>query len=547
MRKAYASIFVRLYGGLLACILIVAGGAWFSLDQVNDWRAERYRERMATGIFRLIALGVARQEESERKAWLDNLSRIMEVPFSIVPADKEYFSVREWEKLARGRAIVRLYEAQNYADIYSRIPGRRELYVKTRMMRVSEQQAKVMALLFVEELASVPLEKRAQKLKELRPFFGFPVRDVAADKVALDREQRQRLERNEVVLVLKEGNSPASSSIRIVAPLPEKGRALELGPMYLFDWMPVQLTLLAAIAALLMITLAAYLLIHPLEKRIKSLEQTVRKVRAGDLGARTAVEGRDEIGQLAGAFNNMAEHIQRLISSQREMVRAVSHELRTPVARLRFGMEMLADTDDSGSRQDQLKGLDEDIEQLNQLIDEILTYAKLEEGTPQLDLAQFDLVALLQRVKNETEALGTPIRISITLSDRRPVMAEGELRYVHRVLQNLVGNAIRYARSEVFLSCGTESGRVFVCVDDDGPGIPEADRERIFKPFARLDDSRTRASGGYGLGLSIVQRIAFWHEGKVQVGASKALGGARFVFSWPRHLTRATRPELTKQ
>jgi two-component system sensor histidine kinase RstB len=94
------------------------------------------------------------------------------------------------------------------------------------------------------------------------------------------------------------------------------------------------------------ITIAAYFLIHPLERKLNKMELAVRRIRGGDLSARAQVQGSDEISQLAHAFNGMAEHLQRLIDSQREMTRAVSHELRTPVARLRFGIEMLADTDE---------------------------------------------------------------------------------------------------------------------------------------------------------------------------------------------------------
>lgn len=537
-RQAFASIFIRFYGGLLICIFAVATLTWFGLQQVNEWRAERYRERMATGVFRLIALGAARHEGSQRDEWLEQLGHLMDAHFSVVPADKEHFSRSEMDHLEHGRAVVRLDEVQNLADIYARIPGAQARYVKTRMIRVSEQQAKGMAVLFLDEMKAYPVDQQEAHLKELRPFFGFPVKISHIDELGVDNEQRARLVRKEIVLVLKEGNSPNSSSVRILAPMGQAGDILELGPMYLFTWMPAQITVIAAILALLTITFGAYVLIHPLERRIKRMEQAVRLIRAGELSARANVEGRDEIGQLASAFNGMAEHIQRLISSQREMVRAVSHELRTPVARVRFGMEMLADTESAQDRQEQLKAIDADVEELNQLIDEILTYARLEEAAPRLKVTHFDLPALLERVRTETEALKTGLVIRVQ-SEIAELPASGELRYIHRVIQNLAGNATRYARKCVLLSCGQSENSVWIAVEDDGPGIPVVDRERIFQPFARLDDSRTRASGGHGLGLSIVQRIAFWHEGNVLVDSSPVLGGARFVMTWPKRLSES--------
>lgn len=537
-----SSIFIRIYGGILLVIMAVALCAYFFVERVNDQRAVAYREGMATGVFRLIALGASRKEGDVRLTWLAEAGKLMDSPLAIVPPDREQFNDDELERLTQGRAIVRLYSEQNYADIYARIPGARELYIKTRMVKVSEQQAKAMAVFFLEELEQYP-GREERRVKDLQRFFSFPLNLLPVDKVGLDRDQQARIRRNEIVLVLKEGAGTRNSSVRIVAPLPDGERVLVMGPMYLFDWMPVQLVIMVALAALGMITIAAYFIIHPLERKLNKMELAVRRIRGGDLSARAQVQGSDEVSQLAHAFNGMAEHIQRLIDSQREMTRAVSHELRTPVARLRFGMEMLADTEDIDQRHEQLLQLDQDVEQLNQLIDEILTYAKLEQGTPSLKFETFDMAGLLERVRQETQALNTGHEIEVS-PEGIDVRIEAEQRYLHRVVQNLVGNAVRYARSRVRLSGGIEGNWAWVCVEDDGPGIPEKDRARIFEPFARLDDSRTRSSGGYGLGLSIVQRIAFWHGGSIQVSESPELKGARFVFRWPvRQALRNARPD----
>jgi two-component system sensor histidine kinase RstB len=537
-----SSIFIRIYGGLLLVITAVALCTYFFVQEVNDQRAITYREGMATGVFRLIALGASRKEGEARLSWLAEAGKLMDSPLAVVPPDREQFNDDELEQLGQGKAIVRLYEEKNYADIYSRIPGASELYIKTRMVKVSEQQAKAMAVFFLEELEQYP-GREDRRVKDLQRYFSFPLNILPIAKVGLDRDQQMRVRRNEVVLVLKEGAGTRNSSVRIVAPLPDRERVLVLGPMYLFDWMPVQLVIMAALAALGIITIAAYFIIHPLERKLNKMELAVRRIRGGDLSARAQVQGSDEVSQLAHAFNGMAEHLQRLMDSQREMTRAVSHELRTPVARLRFGMEMLADTDDLEQRHEQLLLLDQDVEQLNQLIDEILTYAKLEQGTPSLKFETFDLGGLLERIRLETQALNTGHRIDVDTTGV-DVRIEAEHRYLHRVVQNLAGNAVRYARSQVRLSGGVTGNWAWVCVEDDGPGIPEKDRTRIFEPFSRLDDSRTRASGGYGLGLSIVQRIAFWHGGSVEVGQSPDLAGARFIFRWPvRQALRNARPD----
>jgi two-component system sensor histidine kinase RstB len=142
------------------------------------------------------------------------------------------------------------------------------------------------------------------------------------------------------------------------------------------------------------------------------------------------------------------------------------------------------------------------------------------------------LAELLQQVAKETKALKSKVNITLRLPPEGTI-AEAERRYLHRVLQNLAGNATRYANSEICLSAGIYDSCVYISVEDDGEGIAEKDRERVFQPFTRLDDSRTRASGGYGLGLSIVSRIAFWFGGNIKVEQSPTLGGAKFMMTWP--------------
>jgi two-component system sensor histidine kinase RstB len=527
-----SSIFVRIYGGLLLVISMVALCTYLLIQVVNDYRAAEYREAMATGFFRLVAVGVERQPVGAlRDAWLEEASTLMDAKIVLVNAKAAEFDSTELTTLQEGHAVVRLNLQQNYADIFSQVSAKEALYLKARMSKVSEQQAKAMAIFLLDDLEHYQGQE-PERLKQLQAYFPFPLQIMPLDKSGLEPDQRARIKRKEVVLALKEGGAARNSSVRIIAPSKISGQVLVMGPMFLFDWMPVQLLLIISALSLLVITSAAYFIIHPLEKKIKNVEGAARRIGGGDLGARAEVFGRDEVSQLAHAFNSMAEHIQRLIDSQRELTRAVSHELRTPVARIRFGMEMMADTDDVDSRFEQLGQLDGDITELNKLIDEILTYAKLEQGIPVLDFEMVDLGQLLQKVAKETTALGVKPKITVALPPE-VALAEAEHRYLHRVLQNLAGNAARYARSEIRLSAGIYDNCAYIAVEDDGAGIPEKDRERVFQPFTRLDDSRTRASGGYGLGLSIVSRIAFWFGGQIKVEESPILGGAKFIMTWP--------------
>lgn len=524
------SIFLRIYAGLVLVCALVGVFAYVLVQSINAQRAQNYREEMASGAFYLITQGVVRQPNAvSRQNWLNDASVLLNTPLSLVSLDSIELSRYERDQLTDQNAVVRYQPEKEYGDVYAKIPNE-DLLLYARIDRLGEQQIKAMAVFLLDDLVNYPA-RESQRLAQLKQKFSFDIKIKPLSSLDLDLDQMRRIHRNDVVLVFSDSATATGSSIQIISPV-SGNEVLVMGPIPLFNWLPFRLFASVTLLSLFLISLGVYTLIFPLERKLRQVQVGVRQVRAGDLSTRVPVSGRDEVAHLASMFNNMTEHIQRLIEAQRELTRAVSHELRTPVARIRFGVDMLADTDDEASRWDQQALIDQDIESLNSLIDEILTYAKLEEGTPSLNLEMIVLADIVEQVATETSALGKPITVEKSLPDPS-VQAIAERRYLHRVVQNLAGNAMRYAESRIRISAGVADGLAFVCVEDDGAGIAEKDREKIFVAFARLDDSRTRASGGYGLGLSIVSRIAFWFGGRMQVDQSPELGGARFIMRWP--------------
>ncbi|WP_028294802.1 ATP-binding protein [Oceanobacter kriegii] len=312
------------------------------------------------------------------------------------------------------------------------------------------------------------------------------------------------------------------------------GRYIGLTPE--LGYWRLQATLVILLFAALLLGVVMYQLVNQLEGGLKNLDQVTGRLAQGHLSARVSVAGHDAVSGLGCSINKMADHIQRLIGIQREMLRAVSHELRTPVARLRFGLQIMEDDASDPVLGKQLRGMDDDLQELDQLIDEILTYARLEEGGPLLEFQLVDVQDIAWQVVDETNP-SARVNVLFIESGARDTRGEVEPRYIHRAIQNLVGNACRYASSEVNVLCSFTEDTCRVDVEDDGPGIPEDQWGSVFEAFARLDDSRTRSSGGYGLGLSIVRRITYWHGGRAIVGRSDSLGGARFSLVWPRRHT----------
>lgn len=529
------NFFVRIYAGLMLAVVVVGLLSYGGVHLFNKHRSVEYREKMARGTFYLAALSLERQGSDEKKeARLHFLSRLLGADIALIAPEDVPFSGAKRRYLDQGRVLVQVRPEGGMADIYYHLPETK-VYLRTAMDKVSEQQARATALLLLEELQHFLSHQWEEELKRIQQQFGYALSLEYSGDLSLDPEQRQRLLQREVVLALDEGGRRDKSTVMVYA-LAGGGKVLVLGPLSLFSWMPFPLLVAVVLWGLITMGLAAYVLARPLQLRLAELDNVVRRVGSGDLEARVQNLKQDGLSQLGNTINGMTEHIQRLIQSQQEMVRAVSHELRTPVARLRFGIDMLAETEDKSQRLVQLEELDADIEQLNQLIDEILTFARLEQGSPALRLDTVVVKELLLQLLHQLAPReGEPSLVDATqwqqLTPKQWRVWVDE-KYLARLLQNLIMNALRYAKSRVVVTYESQRGDAVFYIDDDGPGIPAAVREKIFEPFARLDQSRHRSSGGYGLGLSIVKRIVQWHSGSVVITDSP-LGGARFVVRLP--------------
>ena len=529
------SVFLRIYAGLVCLVALVAILAYIIVQIINYQRAQDYREQMADGVAHVISEVLARQPtQQSQEDWLADVSRVLELQLEFVPRTDLDLSRTERRRLSDGRSIVRYDPTQIVGDIYTQVDGQPNVYLHIKVDKLSEVQIKMIPILVLEDLTYYPGAEQ-QRLEELQPYFSYPIAFEKLSDLNLDMDQisRLRTDKTQTILLYRDSATMQGTTISAVSAYTNvPNRVLVLGPVPIFNWLPFKVFAGVVLFSLFLLIMGVYFLILPLERKIGKVRQALNRVRKGDLRTRVSIEGNDEMANLGLSFNMMTEHIQRLIEAQQELTRAVSHELRTPVARVRFGMEMLTDTDDYEARISQMEMIDKDIEELNKLIDEIMTYAKLEQGTPSLSFEQIVLKNLLQQVVDESEIIKKDKTITTDLP-AVDVEVEAEYRYLHRVVQNFVGNALRYSDSMIRVCGGVENNYAYVCVEDDGQGIAEKDREKVFEAFARLDDSRTRASGGYGLGLSIVSRIAYWFGGKVEVDQSPTLGGARFTMTWP--------------
>ena len=269
------------------------------------------------------------------------------------------------------------------------------------------------------------------------------------------------------------------------------------------------------LALVVAVGIGAHPLARRITRRVERLQVAVEGLGAGDLSSRVAVEGRDEVAHLADSFNRAAARIESLIGAQRSMLANASHELRSPLARLRVAVELLAERADAGLGAE----LRRDIAELDALVDEILLFSRIEasEGLPRRE--PLELLAL---VAEEAARAGASV-------DGEPLTVHGDAVWLRRLVRNLLENARRHAggapvRAELQR---VDSQRVRLVVEDDGPGIPAEERERVFEPFYRRAGRREGEGGGVGLGLALVRQIARRHGGEVRCLAA-ASGGSRF-------------------
>ena len=291
------------------------------------------------------------------------------------------------------------------------------------------------------------------------------------------------------------------------------GRPQRLGRGHGARWLWSVLLLAVAVA------IGAYPLAKRITRRLRRLQHNVELLGAGDFGARVEVEGRDEVASLAQSFNHAAQKIEELVNSQRSMLASASHELRSPLARIRVAIELLG----TQPRSDLADRITEDVAELDGLIDELLLASRLEAG---------DLDASSTRVDMLAVAAEECTRVGASFSGE-PQFVEADPKLMHRLLRNLLQNAVRHGGgTDIEVEIGrADEETVLIRVSDRGPGIAEHERERIFDAFYRPRGMR-ESGEGVGLGLALVRQIAERYDGTVRY-LPRTGGGSRFELRLP--------------
>mgnify|MGYP000372924986 CR=1 FL=1 len=372
--------------------------------------------------------------------------------------------------------------------------------------------AELTGALLPEQSAPRPDQQRAIEALQRKLRFDIALYESDGDMIAMAGKAPPRFNLERARTGWRRGPGGPNFTLQLPDGRWLVARQVRERPNPIF-WIAAALGMVAIAVAV-----AAFPVVRGLGRRLERLRAGVDRLAGGDLAARVKVEGRDEVAALAESFNRSAQRIEELVTAHRLLLANASHELRTPLARITVAAALLGQNADPKTR-DSLK---QDVAELDQLIEQILLASRLE-AVPTLEQREpVDLLALAAEEAShyDLEVTGQPVTVS------------GDRTLLRRLVRNLVENARRYGGAgPISVSATHEGGRAVLNVSDHGPGVPEAERQRIFEPFYRLAGG-TETGRGSGLGLALVLDIARRHGGDAVCLAAEG-GGSKFRVDLP--------------
>ncbi|WP_282362777.1 ATP-binding protein [Pseudomonas sp. PS01297] len=428
------------------------------------------------------------------------------------------------------KILIRLYLVTivTFAGAIYLVPEMIVAVFHDRFMNYNVDMSRGMQALLVKQFDQVPAQQWPELAQALDSQFAplrinlLPITDPQ-----FSTAEQHQLHQGQGVLRIGEWGWRT----RVVSPLNGE-QAIELVmPPDPFDLNVLYWSINVLIGAALLAGLLLWL--RPHWRDLERLKRTAARIGQGQLSERTQISPRSNIYSLASAFDTMAQDIENLLNQQRDLLNAVSHELRTPLTRLDFGLALALCDDLPPASRERLQVLVGHIRELDELVLELLSFSRLQNPALvperiEVSLAEF-IDSILGSFDEELEAPEIVLDVMLHGTEERFAL---DPRLTARALQNLLRNAMRYCDRRIQVGVSLNSKGCSLWVDDDGIGIPEQERERIFEPFYRLDRSRDRATGGFGLGLAISRRALEAQGGTLNVEQSP-LGGARFKLWLP--------------
>ncbi|HVV28324.1 MAG TPA: ATP-binding protein [Rhizomicrobium sp.] len=412
-------------------------------------------------------------------------------------------------------------QQQSTTAIYDRVLDRAAA-VATTLAAIPPSQRHVVVTSMssrVWKFTELPVPDRPLQMNDEEAALARRLTEMLPDKTPHQRVTSVQTSNSTDELasnLLPEHPVQSSGMIRTIVPV-DRHSVLSTVLLRTPEPWPVEI-FVASIAAILLASAAAAFMAQRVMRPLSELTQAASQVAAGGGVPHVEERGPDDVRNAAAAFNAMTEKVTRTLESQRHLLSAVGHDLRTPLTAMRINLEFVSD--------DELReGLMHNLDELQALTEQVLSAAR---GTGGETKRNVDLSALVESLCTDMDEIGEPV----SWASHAPAPISCRPNEIRRAVRNLVENAVAYGRkAEVRIA---DNGDGYdVLVEDEGPGIPENDHQRVFEPFVRLESSRNEETGGTGLGLTLVKAIAEGHGGVVLL-ENRPEGGLRVCMHLPK-------------
>ncbi|MEO2266290.1 ATP-binding protein [Pseudoalteromonas sp. YIC-656] len=373
----------------------------------------------------------------------------------------------------------------------------------------------------VSYLENVSIEEQQKTLSELNKHFNLDMKFAANSTLALPSPLRQQLfQPSGLVLADEEGLYLVRSSER----LNDHHLAMRLPK----PEQPKQ-DLLLTVLFYTGVSLCMWLPLVPLTQRISVLASAAAKFASGKLSTRVAPSRFSYTKQLEQSFNSMAEQINALLEENKLMASSLSHDIRTPIACLRFGLDAALDSDDPSAQQRYLSRMEKDLDTMESMLSSYLNFAALQQQSAELNFSSVELKSYLEEIVEQLSSQFNSLSVTVDCPPEQIINAD--LHWLARAIQNIIGNALRYAQSRIAIEVQVGNQFLDINIADDGPGIAQQEQHAVLKPF--YQSAKHRNQQGYGLGLAICNKVLMWHKGELLVSNSAELNGAKFTLRLP--------------
>ncbi len=517
-------VFLRIYLILLLPVLLLLMLQWNPLSWFTSRWAEEQVRMQTIGTFRLIQQELATRPEDRWRSAITEMARHFPHHLALRAIDELNLSSNARDRLSR-LGLIMQGRPEPHA-IYRLGDTGKALSLALQTSDAEHIAARVLGVRYLVSQRLEHADDPQRVISDIGKLYPFPLRLTPGDKIDLPHTLRETLYRLGAARQELDGNtmllhilSKSGKYLITAGPIPVD--AVRKRYPYLLIGLPAALVAFG----LLLWTLTLW-------RELRHLKAVVKAFSDGALDRRARLSGYSTLHSLSQAYNRMAGHIQQLMRSQQDLIDAVSHELKTPIARMRFSLEMLAETRIATEHKRFEDQLANNLNELESLVGELLDLARIRRDADRRSEERITLPAWLDEQLHEFRNYHPEPALEQRVPEEPQAITVIDPRLLRRALFNLLDNAARHARSRILVALEMNDGQMCLSIEDDGPGIPADKQRHLFEPFVRLDDSRHRDTGGHGLGLAIVASIMRRYHGSTHHERSR-LGGARFVICWP--------------